>query len=377
MFSASGSFTDAYKHLYDKASRALFKLKQINVHSNVPVALKLFDSLVAPIVTYCSEIWGAFLFKLIPDNDFFSACEQFPIECLLTKFAKYLLRVRRRSCNAAVRGELGLYPLLCRVIFSVTTNWRRIVSCESNSLIRRSYLEYCHALKDHPAHPKSNCTKNIKNMFEYFDHAEIWHNQGYKRQTGVPNSFKSAVLAKYKTSWHTSVQNNASLRSYFSFKKNFALENYLLFLPIVPRSKFSKLRISAHHLHVETGRHKKPVTPVHLRICSNCDTGAIEDEQHVLIDCPHYSVHRDSVFKNLSEFTDFNLLKTSRDKFTSIMSLGASDTEYMRYISPLIDVIMTWHTSTNRFHPPPLNKVSAVVLLREISYWCCTCWIMF
>ena len=87
MFSASGSFTNAYKHLYDKASRALFKLKQINVHSNVPVALKLFDSLVAPIVTYCSEIWGAFLFKLIPDNDFFSACEQFPIECLLTKFA--------------------------------------------------------------------------------------------------------------------------------------------------------------------------------------------------------------------------------------------------------------------------------------------------
>ena len=52
------SFTEACKNLVSKASKAFFKLTQLNVKEKVPVALKLFDSLVTPILSYASEVWG-------------------------------------------------------------------------------------------------------------------------------------------------------------------------------------------------------------------------------------------------------------------------------------------------------------------------------
>ena len=46
------------------------------------------------------------------------------------------------------------------------------------------------------------------------------------------------------------------------FKKSIHLENYLVTIKdISKRKQFTKLRISAHQLHIETGRHKKPPPP--------------------------------------------------------------------------------------------------------------------
>ena len=89
--------TRLHKQLDDKAKHALFKLKQINVYSIFEVALELFDSLVAPIVIYRSEMWGAFLFKSLPDNDFSSACGHFPHRMSARQISKIFV-----ACEEAV-----------------------------------------------------------------------------------------------------------------------------------------------------------------------------------------------------------------------------------------------------------------------------------
>ena len=61
MFSACGTFNAAIKHLMDKSTKALFKLKQIDPRDNAILALKIFDSLISPILTYAYEVWGPFL----------------------------------------------------------------------------------------------------------------------------------------------------------------------------------------------------------------------------------------------------------------------------------------------------------------------------
>jgi hypothetical protein len=55
---------------------------------------------------------------------------------------------------------------------------------------------------------------------------------------------------------------------YKLFKKDFVLENYLISTPSFNlRKEFTKFRISAHTLCIETGRHCKPKKPVDLRTC--------------------------------------------------------------------------------------------------------------
>lgn len=59
--------------------------------------IKLFDSMVLPILCYGSEIWG--LHKA-PD-----------IERVYVKVLKQMLNVRQQTINATVFGGLGLFPL--------------------------------------------------------------------------------------------------------------------------------------------------------------------------------------------------------------------------------------------------------------------------
>jgi hypothetical protein len=108
------------------------------------------------------------------------------------------------------------------------------------------------------------------------------------------------------------------LRTYTTFKVHFWFENYLslenfevyvgeirtmmicfdyivvlivhkhivvkeIFLDVIGnfehRRCLTKLRISAHHLHIETGRYQG--IPPHQRLCEQCDSGEVEDEIHV------------------------------------------------------------------------------------------------
>ena len=58
------------------------------------------------------------------------------------KFAKYILRVKRNASHVAVRGDLGLYPILCRVLIAVCKNWKRIATKDLSSYVRKTYLHY-------------------------------------------------------------------------------------------------------------------------------------------------------------------------------------------------------------------------------------------
>ena len=48
----------------------------------------------------------------------------------------------------------------------------------------------------------------------------------------------------------------------------------------------SRLRLSSHTLNVEILRHKQKRIPYELRICNKCDWHCVQDEEHVLLDCP-------------------------------------------------------------------------------------------
>lgn len=66
------------------------------------------------------------------------------------------------------------------------------------------------------------------------------------------------------------------------------MERYLTDITnITHRTELTRLRLSSHSLHIETGRHT--ATQRENRTCTFCRTNATEDEVHFLVRCPMYN----------------------------------------------------------------------------------------
>jgi hypothetical protein len=80
----SGNFSVAINDLAMKGKKALCKMKTLYIiplQNKLKTSLKLLDTLIMPVLTYCSEIWGHQLIKE-PNN-----C----VKLLHTKFCKQIL----------------------------------------------------------------------------------------------------------------------------------------------------------------------------------------------------------------------------------------------------------------------------------------------
>ena len=99
----SGEITSGLQDLRDRALRAFHKLKTkmgITFRRTPTITIKLFRSLIEPILLYASDFWGALK---LPTNN--------PIETLFMSFCKQLLGVQKQTMNNGVLLELGLFPL--------------------------------------------------------------------------------------------------------------------------------------------------------------------------------------------------------------------------------------------------------------------------
>ena len=106
--SSSGNFTLSLEHLRQKALHAFFSLRRHTDFSTLKpsLACKIFDTMIQPILTYNSEVWGAFV------KSDFKSWEDSRIEKTHLHFCKRYLEVHNKSSNVACRAELGRFPLI-------------------------------------------------------------------------------------------------------------------------------------------------------------------------------------------------------------------------------------------------------------------------
>ena len=93
-----------------------------------------------------------------------------------------------------------------------------------------------------------------------------------------------------------------------NIKTAFIFEDYI---SIIKNSKhrqiFAQIRISAHNLKIEVGRHQG--VPRENRLCLSCNDNVIEDEAHFILHCNKHSTFRTELFDNIrAVFPDFQLL---------------------------------------------------------------------
>ena len=74
------------------------------------------------------------------------------------------------------------------------------------------------------------------------------------------------------------------LRAYCLFKKQFMHpQNYILMCRRSITANFSRLRLSAHSLMIEKGRHFRNNIPIENRLCTLCNLNETENEAHFML----------------------------------------------------------------------------------------------
>ena len=114
MSPAMNNFFKLKKNLSEQASKALYALNNV-FNDNVLLVqdkLKLFDSIILPILMYSSEIWGF--------------CRSDDIEKVHLRFLKQILGVCKQTSNVAVYGELGRFPLFVLRKIRILKYWFKI-----------------------------------------------------------------------------------------------------------------------------------------------------------------------------------------------------------------------------------------------------------
>jgi ssDNA-specific exonuclease RecJ len=83
-------------------------------------------------------------------------------------------------------------------------------------------------------------------------------------------------------------------------------------IPSRYRSAFAKFRCDVAPLRIETGRYEKK--NVNERVCFICHD-QIEDEKHVLLDCPLYADLRERLFNEVKRSNVHFIILSDDDKF--------------------------------------------------------------
>ena len=296
VFNYTGTFVLNQETLVGKGLKALncllYNLKRYPLRPKL--VCQLFDAFVGSILNYSCEIWG------------FGKCKD--IERIHLKFCKILLKVKSSTCNVGVYGELGRYPLYINRYSRIIKFWCHIL--QSNNIL---ILKLYNSLVASCNNGKTNWAKGVKTLLDNYGFSYVWSNPFSVNLNTFHLHFKHKVIDVFKQTWYNDVNNSRSLILYKSFKQSFELEHYLSVLPKKFRIVLAQLRLSAHHLRIETGRYAHNRVDRALRLCTLCDRSDLEDEYHFVLICPVYSQIRQKYIR------PFYYLRPSVYKFIKLM----------------------------------------------------------
>ena len=297
IINASGSFNKAINSLTDKARRAYYSIKSSLYKFNPPITiwLKLFNSIIKPILMYGSEVWGPLMTQRHISWD------TTPTEKVNLQFCKEILKVHRNCPNHACRAELGHFPLSLHMIKRSIKFQVHLAQADPDSYNHRAFL--CNSLCPE-TDPLSNTRETCHLKIEDLQNLSKTHLVSIDKENKI----------NYINNWKNEIKAINKLECYRSLDREFSPAQYLISVQN-PKEKhtLTMYRLSDHQLEVEKGRHKKEWKPRELRTCKHCSSGETETEAHFLLSCPLYQSEREVFMKKITAADPSYLGKTGDD----------------------------------------------------------------
>ena len=269
-----------YSYLCDQARKALFGIKRkLKILGKLPpkTMFYVFNTLIKPIVTYGSDVWGI------------NKGGRELIDKVFLKFMKQTLGIKQSTSTLMVYGETGQFPPSIDCIYNTICFLNRIACMNSDTLVRQAYEEL-NALQ--VCGFQTWCGKAWELM-------QLYGIPFNSDQNSFKKQVKCSIRKKFVQTWSTeccNLDDNPIMRTYSIFKQDFGMELYLHKVSNFKyRQAISKLRTSSHDLTIEKARHCANRIDITQRLCPIC--GLIEDEIHFLVTCHLYSDERKILYQ--------------------------------------------------------------------------------
>lgn len=282
--SASGSFSAGIKTLVAKAKKAMFPLFRTIIQFRLPFqnALKFFTTYIEPILLYNVENWAAMTDKEIDKcksdhSRIYENSLQAPSSVVQLKFLKFVLGVSKQCPTMAVLGETAEIPLLLKGYHRMLNYWNRVREMDDSTWVKKAYME------------------NVSNNSNWCKTIQILNSSQNLHATDISNTqfpmvAKQRIRHNFTSFWRNRIDDRTKekkLGVYSQVKKEYRIDDYLQLPHFRDRQRLTKFITSNHHLEIEKGRHNNK--PREERICRACNRDAVEDEHHLLVDCPAYT----------------------------------------------------------------------------------------
>ena len=309
----SCSFNPTMKYLRIKATRAVYALRsKVNIN-NLPlkVALKLFDSIIKPILLYGSEVWEPFL------NQNAEKWDQNDVEKTYTQFLKQILGVNRSTTTMMVRGELNRHSLQEEILRRNINYAGYIYNKEMAPYVKQAfqYEMTREVTKTTFFTSMDRYTEELHNALGYC----LPYSNPYENLSQLSRAKQKEISSEvFQRKWKDSLELSTKADTYREFKPNMKYELYLDHPNRKERVSMTKLRLSDHKLMIEEGRHRRPLIPRPERTCHMCH-GEVEDETHFMTDCKLYGSQNsywNNIYRTVPQISTHN----NKNKFIYIMT---------------------------------------------------------
>ena len=295
VFDKNGTFTPALSELRKKSLKAFFGLKRYILRDalSFDALLKLFDSLIKPVLLYGCQIIAphTLLTKILANtpntHNYFNTVGNNMYEKFQLKFLKWACGVHRKTSNLAIFGDTGRYPITINAI-----------------KLAIDYFDRCNNAPEHTLLYKSFAEQRILNLEWHANITDIINKYNLNSTRIRSTSISQNLYEEFRNLWKTGIDDSEKLVFYKTIKSNFERELYLKIRNFEERSNICKLRASAHSLAIEQGRYTTPKTPRCERVCIFClfkkNNITVETEMHALTECPLYDIPKSIFAKNIN-----------------------------------------------------------------------------
>ena len=172
-------------------------------------------------------------------------------------------------------GDTGRYPLFTDALKLSTDYFFRAQTIHDTTLLHEAFVE--------------QKTLNL----EWYRNMNSITNMYNSNVSKYPSTnIRKGMHTLFCTKWVEAKNSSPKLDFYNRLKSEFCFEKYLLLTNYKYRNALTRLRISAHNLYIERGRYTRPPISRDNRVCMFCKNNlnilVVEDELHVINDCPLY-----------------------------------------------------------------------------------------
>ena len=308
---------------------------------DISLKLRLFQSVVVPIMDYCSAVWCPGLLRACSNHDRIFENSMQKVQNI---FLRQLGHLRQTTTSSVLHREFCVEPVASMWMRSLVQLWQRLQQAPTGSLLGRVARASLHMAQRGTASVKKRCwagqfmdmiksfAKNGRDgqgrPLHTFANQYGWTAPSSGHCVHVHEKLLELPFCPFWGAWHSLVNapwlqdlplHPRSVHEHGSYSIKDTTYHRWFALPLptqvfrwdtqegrprmpvnmpayvqttrgIPFDQLKQLirfRTGAHHLAIETGRWQKKARS--LRVCTKCTNGCVEDELHLLFECPAYS----------------------------------------------------------------------------------------